>query len=103
MVNLADSNDTFILKSQLATHSIRTECEVRGMIATIEILPSLTEFDHFKMDEVALLQLLKQLIQVRLVFNPGGKVRSPLLFRKSKCALQLLYLEDKVAFKAGGL
>lgn len=65
-------------------HSIQTEYEICGMIANIEILPSLTEFDHFKMDDVALLQLLKQLIQVHLVFNPGGK-----LFDRHCCSANL--------------
>lgn len=60
------------------------------MIADVKILPSLMEFDHSKIDDVALLHLLKQLVLVRLVFDPGGKLQSPLSICNSKCALDQL-------------
>lgn len=75
VVNLADSSDTFTSKFLLATYSIQIECRLHAMIANVKILPSLTKFNHSKIDVMALLQLLKQLVLVRLVFGPGGKLQ----------------------------
>lgn len=50
---------------------------------TVSFLTSLIEIEQSKMDNVTLIQLMKQFIPVHLVFDPGGKFSVP--FCRSVC------------------